>query len=115
MRAALLERLHFDLRTDEAGARAADLDFEHAAASHEIRRPRRVRLAARAGICRQVRAGVQAVAPAVEVAEALMRRAGIDEISTRDRVERLVEVELLRARNAVAAEVAHVLDLDLDA
>ena len=77
-----------------------------------------MRGAADARIRGEVGAGVQAVAPAVEVSENLVRRARIDELAAvglRGGVDRLVEVELLGRGQAVAAEVAVVLDLDLDA
>ena len=59
--------------------------------------PGRVGVAADPRVGRQVEAAVQAVAPAVEVAEALVGGARIDQLAAvgpGGRVDRLVEVEL---------------------
>src|SRR6185436_12319732 len=86
-----------DPRRDEAGPARAGADLEHAAAAHQVRRPRGVRRPARPGIGRQVRAGVEAVAPSLEMAEDLVRGARIDQLAplgARGGVDRLVELEL---------------------
>ncbi len=61
---------------------------------------------------------MQAVAPAIEVAEQLVAGTGLDELAALDargRVHRLVEVQRLRRRYAVAAEVAGVGHADVHA
>src|SRR5262249_27634913 len=74
--------------------------------------------ALRAHVGRLVGAGVQAAAPAVEVAEHLVRLAAADQraaVGDAVDMEGLVPVELLGALEAVAGQVADLLDAHGDA
>src|SRR5439155_3105176 len=96
---------HVHAHLHEARAARADLYVDDAGAAHEVARPRGVRGAARARVGLEVRAGVEAAAPAAEVAEHLVCGAA-DELAASGgggRVDRLVEGEPPRTRHAAGA------------